>query len=45
MSTSRVNPVISLLKKEFGGVLTIEVFNDTDLIDSLAMLRELGLPS
>ncbi len=45
MSTSRVNPVINLLKKEFGGVLTIEVFNETDLIDSLAMLRELGLPS
>ena len=45
MSTSRLNPVINLLDKEFGGVLTIEVFNETDLIDSLAMLRELGLPA
>jgi sugar phosphate isomerase/epimerase len=42
---SQLEPVIALLKSSFDGVATIEVFNQSDLIDSLAMLRKLGLPS
>ena len=42
---SRLDPVIAFLKKSFHGVMTIEIFNEPDLIDSLATLRKLGLHS
>ncbi len=42
---SRLEPVITLLKRSFDGVMTIEIFNEPDLVDSLAVLGKFGLPS
>jgi len=39
MSASEQDPVFEFLKKQFNGVLTIEVFNEADLLESLPMLK------
>jgi len=36
---SELDPVFQLLRKQFNGVLTIEVFNEADLLESLPMLK------
>ncbi len=36
---SRLDPVIDLLKESFSGVVTIEVFNEPDFVDSIALLK------
>jgi sugar phosphate isomerase/epimerase len=40
MPESKLRPVISLLKKNFHGVVTIEVFNEADLAESLVVLEK-----
>jgi len=39
MPASELSPVVQFLKKEFNGVLTIEVFNEADLLESLPMFK------
>jgi sugar phosphate isomerase/epimerase len=39
MPESKLSPVISFLRKNFHGVVTIEVFNETDLAESLVVLQ------
>jgi sugar phosphate isomerase/epimerase len=39
----RLEPVVALLEKSFNGVVTVEIFSEPDLIDSWAVLKELGL--
>jgi sugar phosphate isomerase/epimerase len=42
MSAAQLDPVARLLKAEFNGVLTLEVFNEKDLAESLDALRRAG---
>lgn len=39
MTPAQLEPVVKLLKAEFNGVLTLEVFNERDLAESLEALR------
>jgi sugar phosphate isomerase/epimerase len=41
MSASQLRPVVNLLHASFEGVVTLEVFSEADLMDSLRTLREM----
>ncbi len=41
MPESKLSPVVSLLRRSFEGVVTLEVFSEADLMDSLRTLREM----